>query len=356
MVGTLAATITVPAGGGATIHLIYGTDPAHLDKATEDTAISGDNAAFRLTGLQPGTTYSYQIIRTNSAGQSVTSPIAQFTTSRFTVALHFVNNNSKPVGGVAAAIKDSDTSGTSDKDGLVNFKDIAPGDYSIDYKYRNQTHVLPISVDASSISDDDAAKTSVATLEYFINVEKASITTAPKPTGGKLWIWIVIILITVGGIIAFLIIRHRRAKSPYEDIVENTYQFNTSDSPTETPDPAVPLAPAEAPPIFPALDPLESSTAPTEPEPAQSKKDILASARRGKHSTVVEEKPPEHMGQSLKQMVMYSMKDNPGGGEPLDIFEEAKQREQQAKNQPKPQSQPIDPRNPHAPSHHYPWK
>lgn len=58
---------------GTTFYFEYGATASYGSQTTAQTAPSGFttlNATFSLTGLQPGTTYHYRLVATNTAGAS----------------------------------------------------------------------------------------------------------------------------------------------------------------------------------------------------------------------------------------------------------------------------------------------
>jgi hypothetical protein len=266
-----------------------------------------------LKGLKPATTYVYQIIRTNSAGQTATSPAAQFTTSGFTVVLHFVNDSSANIVNVAASIKSTDYKELSDKEGTVRFKDVKPGEYTVTYVYNNVSRDFEIAANENTLPAEAAEQTTQANLEYYINVDKASVTSKSDKNADSnpFLTWAVVAGVIALAIILLIIVRRRkRNANPYEELVENEYQFKTNANNDKHS-----MPPAE-PPIFPALDePTAASLPPPPPAPKPVAPPALpppppAPSRRKHDDTDV--KMPEvdvaaHTGQSLKQMVMQSL-------------------------------------------------
>ncbi|HEX8226368.1 MAG TPA: hypothetical protein VF572_00705 [Candidatus Saccharimonadales bacterium] len=288
--GTLAARITVPAGNASKIRIAYGGNPVVLDKTTEDEQIQGSDLTITLTGLNPSSNYSYQIIRTNSSGQSATSPTTFFVTKGFSVVMHFVNDDSAGIAGVSGEIKSLDHKGSSDEDGLLRFNDVPSGDYEFSYVYEGQTHKQRIHPDAAGVSDEDASKADTAPVHYFINVDRLTIerkmvTDTPAASPSKLpWILGVASAILLAVII--FIIRRRRGKP--EDYA---YYDDLS--------PAVPGTPAGLPPapVPPAPVPLPPASSEPADIPKLSKQDMEAP----------QEPAQPHMGESLKEMVLRSM-------------------------------------------------
>ena len=73
-----------PEGSATTAYFVYGTDPT-LTTGTTTTAAVSIGSGFSdvaltapLTGLQPGTTYYYEVVATNADG-TVDGPIVSFT-------------------------------------------------------------------------------------------------------------------------------------------------------------------------------------------------------------------------------------------------------------------------------------
>jgi len=342
--GTLAATITVPAGNASKIHILYGSDPVLLSEKTDDKDTNNADTQFDLTSLNPAADYSYQIVRTNSAGQTVTSGVATFTTAGFSIVLHFVNDKGTAISGVSCSIKSTDYKAKSDKDGLATFKGVKPGDYTIDYTYNGASHTLPIVADATGISSDDAIKTTEASLQYYVNVDKVSVvnvTNKPVSKSGKIILGIILLAAIIAVALIF-VIRRRRYASPYADTVDENYQFNTSSEPSgdvgvEQPVPEfaplplpTPDAPSTAvPPVFPSLD--ESN-----PNPPAPVAPVPDDRPRGPNGMILPGDSPEHMGLSLKEMVLRSMAEA-----------DRQKRAANAAAQPKPDEEPPQQEPPH---------
>jgi hypothetical protein len=278
---------------------MYGTNPIVLDRNTEDQPTNNTDSLIALTGLQPATSYSYQIIRTDDKGTSVTSPIASFTTSNFQVILHFVNDKSEGIEDIEGTIKELDNvKSTSDKDGSMRFSDVPAGSYEVSYTYDGRVYKEPITAGATAVSSDDAAKFEEASLNFFINVDKLATeksTPAPARPQSRWLPWLLAGAALLVGLIIFALARRRHRRkaaggSYYDD------EYREASTPAEVATPAV-TAPAEAPPVTPPVP-----VAPVTPVPEVKPKPLP------KNSTVyLPQDAPEHMGESLKEMVLRSM-------------------------------------------------
>lgn len=214
--GTTSAVITIPAGNAAKVHITYvPADGIAIDTGDQD--VSGDNATVTLTDLEASTDYTYQIIRTNSAGTSATSASAPFTTSGYTVSLHFTDSKNKPVSGIKGTIDNtSNTTATSDKTGVMKFTDLSSGAYTVSYTYKSTKHEADFDTESAS-GDQLNADGSPAniTLSDTIDVDKFTDTSSNKPaskggSSGAVWLVIIIVLLTAGAIWWLLRWRHKR--------------------------------------------------------------------------------------------------------------------------------------------------
>lgn len=169
-IGTSAAGIKIPAGNATKIHLNYGvTSGPQAD--TPDQAVSGSDTTITLTGLQAKTPYTYKIVRTNSAGVSATSAETGFTTSGYSVTLHFTDKNGKAVSNIVGNINDANgTQVISDSKGYMSFTDLDAGTYTVTYTYLGKTHTDDFDT-SSTAGSPDAAQPKVVELTDAINVD-----------------------------------------------------------------------------------------------------------------------------------------------------------------------------------------
>lgn len=306
----------MPTGNAAKIYLLYGNNGLGLAQKTEEITASGSEVQFTLTGLEPSSVYSYQIVRTNSVGQTATSPLVSFATADFTVSVRFVNNKSVAVPGVNASIKSTQLKGTSDKAGRIQFKGVKPGDYTIAYEYNGKKHDLPIVADAGSVSKEAANATSEANLEYFVNVDKLSVVSSvadPEPDSNRNLIFGIALAAVIALAVIIVIVNRRKhqADNPYEEVVEENYHFNTGSDDTAKPDGdenGSDEPPAAPPPVFPALDGSDNNQAPSAPPPPPPP--AAPPIMPDEPASRAMYQPPvvtEHMGLSLKQMVLNSL-------------------------------------------------
>jgi hypothetical protein len=203
------------------------------------------------------------------------------------------------------------------------------------YDYKGGNHTLPISVDTSGVSAENAAKTTEAPLDFSINVDKVTVAAEKNTTSSSKQPYIIWVIVGLAALAVVIVLIHRRRKSnPFEQIVEDNYKFNTSSDPhfTEQESTDGPAADEPGQPVFPPLD--GSDGAPEQPPPimpaaeqpvalagrhdAQSHHalvdippeaviDPTAGQPNEPKSMYLPENSPEHMGLSLKQMVLRSM-------------------------------------------------
>jgi MYXO-CTERM domain-containing protein len=262
--GTLAVQMVIPAGNATKIKIQYGTNPLQQTGTTDEIPTNNADTTVKLTNLEPAATYSYTIIRSNDAGQSVASPTASFKTQGFNVVVRVADKKSKPVKGIPGTIAGTKLKATSDKDGIMRFNNLKSGNYQLGLKYNGQDFKQTLIVNPAGVSTEDAAKPQTAKAEFYINLDNLSTNTGqvttdkPSPVP---WILAVAGLLIVG---AAWFIRRRRKFS-------NQFDFGSYGA-SDTPAPYVPPEPGDAP---------QAPAPPTQP----------------------------HMGESLKDMVLKDMQD-----------------------------------------------
>lgn len=286
--GTLSAKISVPSEGAASTYLLYGTNADNLDQSSDTVSFGTDPTDVSLSGLEARTKYYYQIVRTSPKDEIGTSSTSTFETSGYAATLHFIDAKNKPVSGVEGVLNDADKTTTkSDKDGNLKFYDLDAGAYTVTYSYKKLAYTKDFDTSAAEDNTSDAGKTVV--LSDTINVstlKNGSSDALPHKKSGVGGILLLLFLIIlVGGIIFWQLMRRRAQNSLY-----GTYGATKGAKPATAP--SAPVAPAAT------------------PLPHKSKK----------RSEPTPSEPLEHVGESLREMVIRSMheeaqkrKQGPGG-------------------------------------------
>ncbi len=250
--GTGAVKMEFPVGNASSLYVVYGTQPANLSFTSNGAVIDGDQASVTLTGLDAQTTYTYQIVRTLN-GQSTTSTASTFVTAGYQLTIHFTNAKKQPVSGIKVSLGSAKT--TSDKKGAASFDSLSSGVYHPEFTYQDKSYTTALdTAKAPAVSG-----TKIATVSTTINLDGLATNTAVKPAGGS-HVWLVIILLLLLAVITFVAVRLIRRRAGY------TPQVRVS---TDLPKNHVDHH-------------FMRAAAPSEP-------------------------PPEHMGESLAQMVIESM-------------------------------------------------
>ncbi len=265
-VGTTGATFKVPPGNAARVQIKYGQDPAAPDQSSPEIPTNGADTEIGVSQLSPKQTYGYQIVRIGADGSIVASPTATFTTTGLSIALKFKKNN-QPVSGIAVAIERLDLKGTSDKAGIARFQDVAPGAYLVAYTISGKTNTTRIDVTLPDEPDADAQPTDVQAREFAVDLSDAKQTAAAEPSrNSKTPLIIGVVLGSLLLIPASLLLLRRRRRAHTDEVVGHA-------------EPDIDYAPAQI-----QLQPVEPET--------------------------------EHMGESLREMVVRSMYEQAGQNQP----------------------------------------
>lgn len=259
MAGTMAADVQIDSTGSSSVRIIYGSDPLNLNQSSSETPVNGSTTTISLKGLSAATSYSYRVVRTDGSGKKTTSPLSNFDTLGFVVALHFVDNQDSGIEGISAQITGQKDSKTSDDTGTVQFTNVAAGNYGVTYKYLHKDYVETFMVSASSLTPTEVAAPQVLTLDQSINIQTAtpiaSVTTKRSGTGTT--VTLVAIIVCILGAAGFLVWQNLKRKREIDDMMN---------------------AP---PPPLPEYRPLDPQHPPIVPVPAGA----------------------DHMGKSLKELV-----------------------------------------------------
>jgi hypothetical protein len=287
--GTLSAILSVPADGAQRVYVLFGTTANDLSSTSDDVTFDGDKTNVALSDLSPKTDYFYQIVRTSANGQVTSSPNGTFTTTGYAITLHFIDNDDKSIAGIDGVIDDPDVSQTkSDKNGDLKFYDLDGGTYSVKYLYKKLSYSKDF--DTSSISEDDLSSGKTIVLQDTVNVstlKNGSKAPLPKKHSsvGRVILLLFFILL-IGGAIVWILLRRRRMLE----------QFNSADDYTT-------FSPPAGPAVVVGSDP-DVIGAPAEPTPKSKTPKLVTppvTPTTGTDSNL------EHVGESLKDMVLKSM-------------------------------------------------
>ena len=339
-IGSLGASLKIPAGNATSIRVLYGTDPIIPNIASPDTAAQDGNATIELKNLLPRTQYTYQIVRTAPNGTETNAPVTSFTTAGIDIKISFVADT-KPIKDIKSQLSGDPNTGTSDSRGEVSYIDKAPGKYNLSYTYLARKYIQKINVDAGA-----TPKSIIDISTYTVKVNLAT-TAIPnsKQNGGS-----AIVPIVITGTVALVIVglslkyakrirrRKQQAKLP-SDL--DTSGYNEAPSFEHLPTNLQTASIQAEPLIVPLINsvnkvgntattnrypwyPLKEQTAvatPTATSHNSSPKQndakstlttkppslpMIATVLPASGSTTAP-KGPEHMGQSLRQMVIEAM-------------------------------------------------
>ncbi len=276
--GTLGASITIPGDGASSAYILYGTSSDNLDSSTDSLDVTTGNGSAQLLNLIPNANYYYQIIRTDSAGNTGTSATSGFKTAGYVVNLHFIDAAGKVLSGIAGAINDNEKSaGKSNKDGNLIFGNLDAGQYEVTYHYGKLNYKQAFDTDSAGDGSDHPEQTIV--LRDTVNVSKLTGGSTTGYTGAKhhsIWGTVLLLLLIIGAVVAFALWRlRRRAAAAYSSAYSPSASYGGM-----TPD-------------------MVDKPTPIAPLPAAAKSKRSKTASQPEHL--------EHVGESLREMVIQSM-------------------------------------------------
>lgn len=210
--GTLAAEVKMPPGNAASVHISYGKNAALLDLASTETPVSGNEVSIMLTGLEAATTYYYHIVRNDGRGKTAASPVAKFDTLGYVISLHFVDTQNKGIAGIAATISALDKKYESDDQGNLQFTGVPAGSHTVAYTYKERRYTQLVTANPAIVSPTESSSPTVVTIDFTINVEEA-VSKAPSAVEGDSNATSIIIAIVLGlialGLVVFAFLRRR---------------------------------------------------------------------------------------------------------------------------------------------------
>ena len=128
------AKLVVNTNAPVQVALQYGTSPNKLDQSTAFTGLSTkNNISLDSTELTPGTTYYYQVITKDAAGNTTTSTTKSFKTKGYTFKVTILDSHYHPVIGKIITLHSTPTTAKTDSNGVATFTDVAPGAHDVIY-------------------------------------------------------------------------------------------------------------------------------------------------------------------------------------------------------------------------------
>lgn len=265
--GTLAADFRIQSANFTSVMVRYGTVAASLDQFTNFQPTTGGETIVKLTSLKAATKYYYQVVKTDIRGIQTPSQTAQFETLGYTLSLHFVDRSNKGIAGIPASIATQDKGKTSNEQGDLQFSGVSDGKHKVNYTYKDQRYSHEVITNPSVVTPEEASAPQVVTVDSTVNVE-AAIAEQPAKAENNNSIAGIIIAVLLGlaaVVMIILAVIRRRNRPPVDD-----YPYE---------EPAQPL---------PEYQPLPPQAAvPAIPRPSDA----------------------QHVGESLKDMVMRSMRE-----------------------------------------------
>lgn len=265
--GTLAAEVRLQTAGVVSVMVRYGVTAASLDQYTNFQPTTGGETIVKLTSLKAATKYYYQVVKSDVRGIQTPSQTAQFETLGYTLSLHFVDRSNKGIAGIPATMTIQDKRKTSDEQGDLQFSGIPEGKHKVNYTYKDQRYSHEVIANPSVVTPEEASAPQVVTVDSTVNVEAAIAKQPAKAegSGGLAGVIFAVMLGLIAVVMIVLAIIRRRNRPPADD-----YQYE---------EPVQPL---------PEYKPLPPESAiPAIPRPNNA----------------------QHVGESLKEMVMRSMRE-----------------------------------------------
>ena len=212
--GTRSAKLSIPAGGAQSVKVIYGTAADKLDKTSDVQTVSGSDNTITLKGLDPQTTYSYQVVRTTGS-QTKSSATATFKTTGYDLVLNFVNGDQSPVADITGKIQNPEQEATSNEEGVMRFSDVPAGSYSVEYSYNDKTYTEALNTaNPTNVDETDNAGVLSASNTIDVSTLGKDTTQAQPKKKSKLPLILALLLLLglIAGVVVF-ILRRRAAKS-----------------------------------------------------------------------------------------------------------------------------------------------
>lgn len=263
-----SAEITWDTTNAATASLRYGLK---ADQLTETAEVTNDGSKFaaKLSGLQLGTEYIYEVVVKNSSEVSTTYTNS-FTTKAYPVLIR-ITQGTAPLSAATVSLKDRGGVHTTSKKGEVELS-LMPGKYSLQIKKDTLSDTQPFTVKQLKFPPGTTPEAQIIPIKLAAATPTAATSTDSQSTIPLFGIGIAIFAILAClGLAAFLWRRHRATQEAigYESIIEQDYSpvpvSDTQTAATITPTEIAPYGVAESPYTVEAsqMDPTTTYTPPS---------------------------------------------------------------------------------------------
>lgn len=136
-----SALIGLTADQSLNMYVLYGTDPSQLTLKT--AAVSNAKANITIgqgAALVPGTTYYYQVVGEDAAGNVTKLPVEHFTTSGYTVRVTVLDSRNKVLANTRVTLHTQPQTAMTDANGVATFTGVAPGLHHLEYAVSGKSY------------------------------------------------------------------------------------------------------------------------------------------------------------------------------------------------------------------------
>ncbi len=142
-----SVTISWKTDEASTSIVDYGTDKGYFLSTEKTDLVTTHEVTVNSKFLQPATAYHFQARSKDAAGNEVKSADSIFRTAGYTLKITVLGSDGKPMKKIKVILYSKTTASTTDKKGVVEFKDINPG-----------KHVLAAQVSGKVINNEIEVK------------------------------------------------------------------------------------------------------------------------------------------------------------------------------------------------------
>lgn len=171
-----AVNITLKTTVPTQAYIKYGTD-TKLSLATPLSGLETTHTiALDSSVLIPGTTYYYQVVVKDAAGNQTSTQVKSFTTKGYTLHVSVMDKNGHHLANAAVVLHSTPQSTKTDGEGVATFTDVAPGEHQVIYTNGKKQYVQAVTV-SNTVSTDTTTGTQTAAVQN-LSVQFATTTTS----------------------------------------------------------------------------------------------------------------------------------------------------------------------------------
>jgi cohesin domain-containing protein len=170
--------------------------------------------------LIPGTTYYFQVIAEDEAGNKTVSSVQNFKTKGYHIRLLIRDRSELPLKHKKVTLFSEPQTSTTDDKGYVTFQDVAPGNHHIEYEQGGTKYSQPVTVEEAPVKTNADGSQTAETYGYnVIFHDLAAVSYTPAFVMPAIIAAAILAVVAAG---TFIIMKRAKAQKPFATVSSPT--------------------------------------------------------------------------------------------------------------------------------------